>query len=388
MTNLRNSRHLSARGNLGKILLLLVGAVAVAGCRESRVRSYQVPAERVAPAVPEQMGQAATTEVEVPHWELPSGWQEVPGTGMRFATLVVEAGDPPLEIRVTPLNQAAGDLLENVNRWRGQIGLEPTTAMKVGSMVKSINAGGRPLDFINLTGPATSEGPAKQILAGILPGSQQIWFFLMMDNASRVSRHAAEVEAFLGTVHLGADPAMVDEHAGHDHAMGENHPDISTTQPGTSTSHVTASDGGSEETMTWTLPDGWTIDPTPRDMRVGTIRLPDAAGEVAITRFGGTAGDLLGNINRWRRQLNLPPVADVADQPSESMKLVGQPTRLFDISEEGSDGGRKRTMVVGLMSHGMTWFIKMSGPYDSLGQQEASFRRFLASVQLKEGGAS
>lgn len=374
MANHRNSRYGLAWGVLKNSLILLVCTVVMVSCRESQVRSYQVPAEKVAPPQATTQAPLAATEVEIPHWELPAGWKEVPGTGMRFATIIVEAGDPPLEIRVTPLTMAAGDLLDNINRWRQQIELPPVSAVDVGPMVKSLDAGGRAIDYVNLTGPATSDKPARQILAGILPGSQQLWFFLMFDEASRVARHTAEFEAFLGTVHLAGTPSM-----------GHDYPDLSTTDSSTPDPGVPVGSmpgAGGDETMTWTLPGGWAIDPTPRDMRVATIKLSDGAGEMAITRFAGPGGDLLANVNRWRNQLGLPPVADQGGQASESIELAGFPARLFDISESGGDAARKRTLVVGLSRPGMSWFIKMTGPHDLLDREEPAFRQFLGSVRM------
>lgn len=60
------------------------------------------------------------------------------------------------------------------------------------------------------------------------------------------------------------------------------------------------------------LPDGWTLDPTPRQMRVATYLAPDASGpiEVALTRFPGRVGGDLANINRWRGQMGLPAVSE------------------------------------------------------------------------------
>ncbi|TPW17010.1 MAG: hypothetical protein FD129_540, partial [bacterium] len=312
---------------------------------------------------------------EVPHWQLPAGWQEQPGTGMRFATLIVEAADPPLEIRVTPLTMAAGDLLDNVNRWRQQLGLEPVSAMDVGKMVKSLDAGGRTIDYVNLKGVATADAPARQILAGILPGSQQLWFFLMFDEAARVSRHAAEFETFLGSVHLASS------------GMPADHVHVHEPAPTEAADAAPPGDGGTtDESMSWSLPAGWTVDPTPHDMRLATIKVAGGAGEVAITKFGGAGGDLLANINRWRKQLNLPPVATVAEQSAEAIELAGHPASLFDLSEAGNDAGRKRTMVVGLSRPGMSWFIKMTGPHQVLGGEEKAFRQFLGTVRMTGGG--
>lgn len=60
----------------------------------------------------------------------------------------------------------------------------------------------------------------------------------------------------------------------------------------------------------WTVPDGWTLDPEPRQMRLATYLAPDPGGEVevAVSRFPGRVGGELANINRWRGQMGLSPV--------------------------------------------------------------------------------
>ena len=59
-----------------------------------------------------------------PAWELPDGWSNGRSSSMRFATLNLNKTTPPLEMSISSLgpNQS---LLDNVNRWRGQLGLDP-----------------------------------------------------------------------------------------------------------------------------------------------------------------------------------------------------------------------------------------------------------------------
>jgi hypothetical protein len=54
-------------------------------------------------------------------WVLPEGWRDGPKKS-RYATILIGAGDEPLELTVI---SAGGNLLDNVNRWRGQVGLDP-----------------------------------------------------------------------------------------------------------------------------------------------------------------------------------------------------------------------------------------------------------------------
>ncbi len=58
-----------------------------------------------------------------PKWELPEGWKDIGSdNSMRYTTLQIPNGDSTLDLVVSSLS-AGQDLLDNVNRWRGQIGL-------------------------------------------------------------------------------------------------------------------------------------------------------------------------------------------------------------------------------------------------------------------------
>jgi len=61
---------------------------------------------------------------DVYYWDVPEGWTEEPPTAFRTANLRV-AGNPDAECTLTVLPSGGGGLLQNVNRWRGQMGLEP-----------------------------------------------------------------------------------------------------------------------------------------------------------------------------------------------------------------------------------------------------------------------
>lgn len=61
-----------------------------------------------------------------PDWKLPEGWRLGPPRSMRFATLLGSFDGGQVEISISSLGPNQ-DLLDNVNRWRGQLGLPPLT---------------------------------------------------------------------------------------------------------------------------------------------------------------------------------------------------------------------------------------------------------------------
>jgi len=100
-----------------------------------------------------------------PHWTLPDGWQEQPGSQIRYATLVLPGEGKPLEVSVTVLPKSEGDdeqyLLVNVNRWRNQLQLPPIDAVQLSAEAKQIALDGATATVVNLLGSASGEGMGR-----------------------------------------------------------------------------------------------------------------------------------------------------------------------------------------------------------------------------------
>jgi hypothetical protein len=91
--------------------------------------------------------------------------------------------------------------------------------------------------------------------------------------------------------------------------------------------------------LRWTLPSGWQQADEKQSMRYATLRFgpKDKPLEVSISAAGGS---LLANINRWRGQIGLKPIAD-ADLPkvAKSEKINGKDVILVDMGGPGGTGG-------------------------------------------------
>ncbi|MES1194548.1 MAG: hypothetical protein ABUL65_01550, partial [Opitutus sp.] len=65
------------------------------------------------------------------------------------------------------------------------------------------------------------------------------------------------------------------------------------------------------DNLAWTAPADWTAK-APGAMRKGSFTVKGADGseaDLSITAFPGDTGGLLANLNRWRGQISLPPLA-------------------------------------------------------------------------------
>ncbi len=95
-------------------------------------------------------------------WSLPKGWTEAPGDGMRVATLVAPVPGR-LECTVVALGGQAGGELENVNRWRGQIGLGPVEEGAIPGFRKPLQTALGPLQVYEFRGEGTSHMVVGQL---------------------------------------------------------------------------------------------------------------------------------------------------------------------------------------------------------------------------------
>ena len=177
---------------LVRFVLPLMALAAVVGCQDDEIRHYHVarieppqarllaavlpvgekvwfvsvtgPASPVADLLPEV--ESFVHSLRFPEnerrrvtWDLPAGWHREPNRDpMRYATF--RAGLTALEVRVYSFGPESRDLLANVNRWRGQIGLAPITAADLPSVSRPITVNGMPGTFVDMTGPGTNgDGP-------------------------------------------------------------------------------------------------------------------------------------------------------------------------------------------------------------------------------------
>jgi hypothetical protein len=142
--------------------------------------------------------------------------------------------------------------------------------------------------------------------------------------------------------------------------------------------------------LAFTTPTGW-VNGGDRPMRELTLFAGDPTdpAEVMVTKLGGTSfGNLLDNINRWRGQVGLAPVAKVEDQPSERIPLAGKEAAYFDFTGPGTPEKPNRRMLLAMtVNNNEVWFFKMIGPQQVVANEKKNFDAFLKSVEIGAGGA-
>lgn len=145
----------------------------------------------VPPAVPPPVpGKGSLT------WQVPAGWTLAPAaSAMRYATFNVVAADGGKgELIVSHFPGDVGGDLENVNRWRQQVGAAPVDQAGLAALISKLTAGPKTLSCIDVTGPQT------RLAAGWARHGADTWFFKLTGPDALVAAEKARFTAFLESV--------------------------------------------------------------------------------------------------------------------------------------------------------------------------------------------
>jgi hypothetical protein len=139
--------------------------------------------------------------------------------------------------------------------------------------------------------------------------------------------------------------------------------------------------------LIWTAPAGWREAPA-RPMRLVTFwPAADAKSECYVARLGGQGGGVAANINRWRGQMNQPPLDDPALAGLAKIEVLGQPAPLVEIEGEyaamGTAPAQPGYALLGTVAPlgEQTIFVKLIGPVADVKAQRGRFIEFCRSLR-------
>jgi hypothetical protein len=359
---------LPAPGRVG-LLLFMVLSLALASCRDARVASYRIPKEKESEVVPPAEPSAPTPIVTVAAkpvseltWSAPARWKPKQASSMRRGSFDVGEGPGPFaDLAITAFPGNVGGDLANVNRWRGQLGLPPIAEAELPAALQALPANGLAIQLADLTG-GTTDNP-QRMLGAIVPHGGATWFFKLTGPAAIVGAEKARFIEFLGTVRPAAPGAAPFARP----AVAPSAP-----PPGVVAAAASVPD------LRWTAPGHWQAKPASA-MRKATYVIPGAGGataELAVSAFPGNVGGELANVNRWRGQLQLPPLGEP--------ELAGAITRFtahgLPVGVVEFTSGSQRLVGAIVPQGDATWFFKLTGPDEVVAAEKPEFLLFLQSL--------
>ena len=351
------------------------------GCDEGDgIRTYEAPKDGTDIALPLTQPSAAAAGgaaggASGVAWQLPEGWVESPeARPMRLATF--NAGDPsdPLEVALSAFPQDVGGALANVNRWRGQLGLDPIEADSLPKNMVNLTEGTEDDGYlIELQGRAQHSDLGETdvaMIVAMVPAPGQTWFLKAVGLPEQV---ASEREAFI-TFARALPPTP--------QTTGSAPLDAGTPSGGIG---VSPGDPIDHTQSHWTVPAHWEADPNPSTMLKGAYTAQGESGKVRATIMSlpGDGGGALPNVNRWREQVGLPTLQTLDDQKVSRLSVGGRPAVVIDlVGEDPTSKKPIRTVVALIALPTETWFVKMTGDETAVGEQAPHFSALLSSIHF------
>jgi hypothetical protein len=380
----RSISHLSFGGWAVLLSLLLTG------CGKNDVEVYRVAKEQ-APATPPAQAQTQPAAMPPGHpdasggsvpalkWKLPTGWEEVAPGEMRVASFHVrgEAGKQA-DVSVVPLPGMAGGDLNNVNRWRGQVGLAPVSEDELSKLAQAVEVGGQSAQLYDQAGENPSSGEKTRILAAVLHREGTAWFFKMTGDDALVGQQKPAFIEFLKSISFQAPVAQVAQSE-----LPPNHPPIDSVAP---VAPAAAASAGSEQGRpVWQVPGAWQ-ETSGGGFLVAKFLVSGAdnvQAAVNVSMSAGEGGGLAGNVNRWRGQLGLGQLSE-----EEISKLVtpvdtaGGKAMLVDMTGTDPRSNQKARLVGAIVPQAdRTWFYKLMGNEQLVAQQKDAFTKFVQTAK-------
>lgn len=272
-----------------------------------------------------------------PRFVLPVDWVERPGNRMRFATLEIPSEPLPLELTISRLGRSSDwdELVRaNVNRWRGQVGLEDSDAQYAGGELLGAldEDANTPAIWVDVQGTPAGDGSGS-----MMPP--------MMSGGAGASGGAG--------MSAGAPVA----------------PPAAPQQ---------------DVEVAYEVPEGWTEGPA-GGMRKASFSVGSGADVAELTVIP-SGGGLRSNIERWLGQIRPEGVdAAVLDTVMESardLQVDGRAAQRFVLEGTAASPQAIDGTVIPL-EDGRSLFIKMTGPAAVVLAEADRITAFLASLEIK-----
>ena len=164
---------------LNRIIMGVIGGVTLllSACSQPpAIEVYTIPAE---PTPPESWKPASAIGPEKARYTIRGGL-----IGRANASMTVLQGD-------------GGGLLENVNRWRGQLGLEPIEEDGLQAVVKPVSGLGEDARMVDFTGTSNRSQLEERLVGVIFPQGELTWFYKLMGTPDVVETSKVDFLAYL-----------------------------------------------------------------------------------------------------------------------------------------------------------------------------------------------
>jgi len=341
--------------NCGKNSEIKVYRVSKAPLEESTPQQQDaMPTNTAAPRMPGAVAPTAATAVTTP-----PNWEPQPLSQMRQASFLVKGDKGAVaDISFVNLGTAAGNALDNVNRWLDQLGQPPITEEKLGDIAQRLRTSLGDVIIVDLAGLPKDADPAQdgRIIAAMATTGNSTLFFKMRGNADLTEAQKGDFIKWVA-------------------AVCNAQTEIGLAQ----TAAIPPRESGLPQ-IKWKTPESWT-EVSPSSMRYASFSASAENGDkidISVVTFPGEGGSDPDNVNRWRGQIGLPPL----DGNAVTSQIA--PLRTADATFSTTDivGAKARTIAAWTRHDGRVWFFKATGPSAAVEKEKPNFVKFIESVRF------
>ncbi len=371
----------------------LILALTIAGCDRGEVAVYKVAKEAPSQAsTGNEMGghnhEPASGGMPQLTYKTPSGWEEVAPGEMRVASFKVNSGGKLVDISVVPLPGMAGSDLDNVNRWRKQVGLDGVAESELAKLSVPVEIAGDKAQLFDQAGTNSSSGEKSRILATVLRKDGVAWFFKASGDPDLIESNRGAFSEFLKSVQFSAPAGMPPGMAMGGTELPPSHPPIGGGMPGMGAAPMMAAAAGaaapSGDHPDWQVPPAWKEISGGQFLAAKFLVGGEQSGTVVnVSVSGGDGGGLSMNVNRWRKQLGLADASEAEmGKLVQSITVAAGKASVVDLSGTDARTG-KAARVIGVIVpvQGASWFYKLMGGSDVVEQEKGAFLKFVETVK-------
>jgi len=344
----------------GRFLALVVAALWLSGCAEKpTVSSYDVPKEYAEAAL---------------FWKTPEGWVQDPDAPSPKVASFMISGENGLmgKVGAMPFGGEVS-MVEVANMFSRELGLPPLSEGTLAEMSEKKKLGDLEFEIATLGDPdANGTDSQRTATLALLPGERETWLLMMIAEAALAKEQRPKFEQFLGSLTVLASKEEPKEDA----LNRFLNPPVAAGSP----PPFSPPAAPTFETPDWEVPEDWKEQPASAP-RIATFSVTGEGGtalDVSVTRFPGSMGGPLANLNRWRRQIGLDAIpADQLAEHATEREVGGRPSHLVHL--KNGDQGMLALMT---LSETGSWFVKATGPAGLVESQKPSFEAFIDSIRF------
>ncbi len=149
---------------------------------------------------------------------------------------------------------------------------------------------------------------------------------------------------------------------------------------------ATAETSASPAGPSYDVPVGWQLLPTMGGMRQAAfeVRQADQKLEITIISLPTQGNDLLANVNRWRGQIQLPPLESrqQLDEQLTTISVEQEPVPYVQLTSPPESKTRE-SILGAIVTRGETiWFVKLRGHAELAEREREHFEQFVRSLRF------